>query len=281
MRSRTGGQIGKNMKASNRLASLFHRLLEALFSGIVLAVVASLLTTSIVENKQQKNEQERLILDIPNIYIGCNMEWMNEHFGIPQFTGEKDDYTLCAYVSEYFVIQAAFDKSGSAKAFFVTQLESYSDIFSVNDYTKMSSEGVSLCNTSYHDLPNAPMSTFGFVSNGNVRALYAEEYFSNGGGNYYSYYFASFDFGKTGGDVLAFIREFCFEDENSADDEVPREISKGNVLENRRISCPNTYGVSDLNASETCELLLNYDWFNSMQIRNKYHDTASLFEYIQ
>ena len=99
------------MKASNRLASLFHRLLEALFSGIVLAVVASLLTTSIVENKQQKNEQERLILDIPNIYIGCNMEWMNEHFGIPQFTGEKDDYTLCAYVSEYFVIQAAFDKS--------------------------------------------------------------------------------------------------------------------------------------------------------------------------
>lgn len=80
---------------------------------------------------------------------------------------------------------------------------------------------------------------------------------------------------------MTFIREFSFEDENSADDEVPREISKGNVLENRRISCPNTYGVSDLNASETCELLLNYDWFNSMQIRNKYHDTASLFEYIQ
>lgn len=140
---------------------------------------------------------------------------------------------------------------------------------------------VSLCNTSYYDLPNAPISAFGFVSNGNVRALYSEEYYSNGGGNYYSYYFASFDFGKTRGDVLSFIREFCLEGENNADDELPREISKGNILKNRRISCPNTYGVSDLNASETCELLLNYDWFNSMQLRNRYHDTASLFEDIQ
>ena len=281
MRSQTGGQIGKSMKENKRLTYLFHRLLEALFSGIVLAVVASLLTTSIMENEQQKNAQERLILDIPKIYIGCNMDWMNEHFGIPQFTGEKNDYTLCAYISEYFVIQAAFDKSGSIKAYFVTQLESYSDIFSVNDYTRLSSDEVSLCNTSYYDLPNAPISAFGFVSNGNVRALYSEEYYSNGGGNYYSYYFASFDFGKTRGDVLSFIREFCLEGENNADDELPREISKGNILKNRRISCPNTYGVSDLNASETCELLLNYDWFNSMQLRNRYHDTASLFEDIQ
>lgn len=269
------------MSKKECLNRFFKKLFELLFTGVILAVVASLLTTSIMNKNEQKKEQQRQISDISNIFIGCSSDWMNEHFGSPQFTAHKENYTLCAYISDYFVIQIAFDQGNSAKAYLITELESYNDSIVINDSTKVFSDEISLCDTPYYDLPSRPISTFGFVSNGNVRALYAEEYYYMGGGNYYTYYYATLDFGKTGGDVLDFIKELDLLNDEDVDDEVPREIINGYAIKNRTSFCPNTYGVADrelTNTTDVYSLLFDYNWFNSIQIRNKYHDTSSLFE---
>lgn len=269
------------MEEKKPVKNFFKKLLDLSFTGIVLAVVASLLTTFIMNKIQLKNEQERQISDISNIYIGCNIDWMNEHFGAPQFTAQKDDYTLCAYISDYFVVQVAFDKGNSAKAYLITELESYNDDFIVNDSTMAVSKELSLSKTSFYDLQGAPLSTYGIVSNGNARAIYAEEYYYMGGGNYYNYYYAALDFGKTHMDVFDFIKNFNMQPNKDVDDEVTAEKINYYTLKDRHAVCPNTYGVADLeliNSTDIYSLLFNYDWFNSIQIRNKYHDTTSLFE---
>ena len=245
------------------------RFLESIITGIVFAIIASLLTTSILESNEQRRETKNQIQNISNIYIGCNKSWADESFGTPEFSCVKDDILLCAYISEYYVIQIAFDKGESAQAYLVTSLDCNNKVkIKIEDKTIIDDENLVLGEFSFYDFPRSPVSVMGYVSNGSGRCLYSERYYFNGGGAYYDYYIASLDFGIG-------VEETKYEmvsKDTIVDEEVSSDINVGaQIITNRKDCCPNTFGVcaADFDIDST---LFSYDWFNSQQLRNKYRE---------
>ena len=259
----------KNKVNQDGIKRLFHKSLEVLFTGVILAVVASLLTTYIIERNDQHKSLNSYLSSISDIYIGCNKLWVDEHFGNPQFITQKEEYILCAYVSSFFVVQIAFDKALSAQAYFITSLDNEAGLnIKIDDKTLQSDFSAVLGDFSYYDFPSEPIYVFGFVSNGNARAFYSEAYYFMSGGNYYQYYLASFDFGRIGGSLQSFLYQFDIP-HNDIDDEVTLEMNRGvQIITDRRAVNPNSYGVSSTDINDV-EILFGYDWFNSQQLRNK------------
>lgn len=256
-------------KIYNALKSNFLRFLEAILTGIVFAIIASLLTTCISENLKQREEITRQIKNISNIYIGCNKEWADETFGLPEFSCVTNDILLCAYISEYYVIQFAFDKGESAQAYLVTALPCNEKVeIIIQDKTIIDNENLVLGKFSFYDFPKSPLSVMGYVSNGAARCLYSEKYYFNSSGAYYEYYIASLDFGIGTKDA-----KYEIVDKNvDIDDEVTADKNDGvQIITNRKDCYPNTFGVCvfgfDINST-----LFSYNWFNSQQLRNQYYN---------
>lgn len=243
------------------------KLSESMITGIVFAIIASLLTTLIVECREQKKSIKAQINNISNIYIGCNKAWADECFGTPEFSYKTDKNLLCAYVSEYYVIQIAFDLNHSAQAYLITALDNNNrTTIEIQDKTIFRDEHLTLGKFSFYNYPDAPNSVFGYVTNGTGRSLYSETYYANGGGAYYAYHIASLDFG-VGAEALKFD---VFSDGTVIDDEVTSDKNLGvQIISNRKTSCPNSYGVS-IDSFNMEDTLFSYHWFNSQQLRNKY-----------
>lgn len=250
---------------------MISKIAEMVLTGIVFAIVAALLTADIVEERELRREINTQLKNLSNVYIGCNKQWADEAFGAPQFVGQKEDYQLCAYVTDYFVLQIAYDQAQAAKAYIITALDNSDGIdVLISDNTWEKTGGITLGELSYYDFPGVPDSVFGFVSNGNARAFYGESYYFMSSGNYYEYYIASFDYGKQGKNMQNFIEDLIFPTEEPVDDEVSDSqiYTYSLLLKDRKRNYPNSYGVStpdiDMN-----NLLFSYDWFNSQQLRNK------------
>lgn len=246
---------------------------ELLFSGVVIAVVASLFTQAILEYNAEKRTQTDRLDSISNIYIGSSKQWADEQFGAPNFTGQKDEYTLCAYLSEYYLIQIAFDQSESLQAYMVTLLENDDNITIPLEYmSELFDTSLVLGDFTYYDFPTSPMNTYGYVGNGAARMFYGEEYYFMSAGNYANYYIATYDFGKIDGsvsDLIASTKIIPSDITIVLDDEVSSEIIQGmSTITDRKTSIPNTFGVSVI-GKDIRDILFTYDWFNSLQIRDR------------
>lgn len=251
---------------------LWHEILMALITGVVFAVIATLLSTWIMNRAEKKRRIDEQLDNLSKVYIGCNKQWADEKFGVPQFSGTYEDYTLCAYVSDYYVLQMAFDEGMAARSYLITALHNSENVhITIRDMTLNNHINITLGETSYYDFPGSPQSVRGFVSNGNARAGYYEHYYLCGFGNYYNYYIASLDYGELNGSLQEFLREFGMPS-GDIDDEVLAEKNGGvQIITDRRKSCANSYGVSESNTT-IMDMLLSYHWFNSQQIRNTVND---------
>ena len=259
------------------------KLFEWAITGVFFAIAASILSSAIMAHIEGRRIIKEQLDNISNIYIGCNKEWADERFGAPQFIGQKDEYTLCAYISDYFVIQMAFDEAKSTQAYLITALPTEKNVkLRITDTTLKTTlsdlnGSLTLGEFSYYDFPEEPFDVFGFTGNGNSRMLYAESYYFRGTGNYYEYHIASFDFGKLNGDLVEFGRQFTFQKIGDIDDEVRFQSSGFNrIIADRKNNYPNTFGVSAMD-TDVKQLLFSYDWFNSQQLRNKYNYPTSNF----
>lgn len=255
-----------------------------ILSSVILAIMANLLSNSFEANSAYKQMEEKRLQQLSNINIGTSKEWMDDTFGVPQFTGNptvsfSDDksksltYTCCAYISDYYVLQAVYDEYRSLQAYLVTLLNHAEDIeveitcdpFRSNDY-------FALGDTSYYDLFDKPIYVTGFNANGG-RMLYAEAYSYEADINHYDYYYATLDFGKLDTTVQDFFENLT--EANDIDDEVALDIISGSyVIADRKVCFPNTFGVSYLDRTTTTALLLSYDWFDSLQLRNRLNPPA-------
>lgn len=237
------------------------RIVESIITGIVFAVIASLLTSNIISYNERKNKIEQQINSLSNLYIGCNKQWADEQFGAPQFSCNKQNYLFCAYVSDYFVVQFVFDEAQSAQGYLITALKNDENVnIEIDDKTMCYPRKIVLGDISFYDFPTAPMSVYGFVSNGTGRALYAEKYNFTSAGNYYDYYIASLDFGKMNTTFQDFLAAFNMPN-GVIDDEVHSNMNNGvQIITNRKRFSPNTYGVSTIDLTD---ILLTYDWFDS------------------
>lgn len=263
---------------SKKAKEIFITTVNQVLSGIVFAIVAALLTANIIERKEHRRAINAQLNNLSNVYIGCSKQWADEVFGYPQFVGQKDDYLLTAYITDYFVLQIAYDQSQAAKAYIITSLDNTDKIdIQLTDSTLYGNSLISnsfiLGELSYYDFPGTPEHIGGFVSNGNARAFYSESYYYMSGGNYYEYYIASFDYGKAGKNHQDFISSLTFPDNEPIDDEVSGTCfdNYSLVIKDRKNNYPNSYGVSTLDV-DMDSLLFSYDWFNSQQLRNKFDD---------
>ena len=262
---------------TRKVRKMFFKIGEGVLSGIVFAVVAALLTANIMDHKERQRTIDNQLKNLSNVYIGCSKQWADEAFGYPQFIGQKEEYLLCAYISDYFVLQIAYDQAQAAKAYIITSLDNPDKInLQINDSTLQYANGFTIGELSYYDFPGTPECIFGFVSNGNARAFYGESYYYMSGGNYYEYYIASFDYGKTGKNLQGFVSSLTISDGTPIDDEVKEsQISRYSfVIEDRKNNYPNSYGVSTPDV-DMDNLLFSYDWFNSQQLRNKLDSISS------
>lgn len=178
------------------------KILELLVTGLLLAVIASLLSTHILNCQQKKAKIQQQLNSLSRIYIGCSKQWADEQFGCPQFIYQSKDYLLCAYISDFFVVQFAFDSSDSAEAYLITALTNEPKI-KIQDKTM--NINITLGDLSYYDFIGIPENTYGYVSNGNARAFYGESYYFTSRGNYYNYYIASYDFGFFKNNINGFL----------------------------------------------------------------------------
>lgn len=262
------------VKKHPRLKKLGFKTVELLMTGIVFAVVASLLTQYISEQNTQRSLVEKRLTSISSIYIGCSKEWVDEQFGAPQFIGEIEGYTMCAYLSDFYLLQFAFNESFATEGYMVTSLENEENIQIEIKGVPVVLASTTLGEFSFYDFPGAPSSAYGFVTQGLGRALYAERYYFGNGGNYYEYYIASFDYGVFEGTLQDFIfsNQYIGIDEKIIiDDEVDSSIRTcSNMLNDRKNNCPNTYGVvRALNYTTVEKLFFDYGWFNSLQLRDR------------
>ena len=238
--------------------------------GILLAV--SLLVSVIpmvgADTEEPRQESSELL---DQISIGCNRVWMEQELGIPRFVGAKKGYRLCAYVTEDYVVQAAYDRADSLRAYLITALPGERTIVIQDDTFYPVREPVRLGLDSYYDYPGAPVQVWGYVSQGNNRGFYGEEYYPAGAGNYDTYYLASVDYGVLKDGLEAFLGQIQL-GLSEVDDEVGSEqIQLDQTLANRKSVCPNSYGVSDGKA-DIWELFGTYDWWNSQKLRNQVHE---------
>lgn len=247
-------------------------------TGLIFAIAASIMSSCIMRDWEAERQIEEQLDNLSRLYIGCSKEWLNDSFGTPQFSGQKNDFSLYAYVTKHFLVQVALDESNAARAYLITALETDDPInWEINDKTIQTmldnrSLKLSLGNFSYSDFSESPEKVFGFVSNGNSRALYAEYYYFMAWGNYYDYYLASLDFGKTGKTIEGFIREFGMPEDHP----FPYYSDYCQIIEDRSNNCPNSYGVSD--GVDVTDLFFTYDWFNSDQLRNQSHPSEPYIE---
>ena len=257
-------------KLKSTTIKILQKIYKPILNGIVMAVVASLLVTVINEKADRRSRIRQQLTDISNIYIGCSKEWMDEHFGVPQFTSEKEEHFFCAYISDYYVIQVAFGENASAEAYSITALKNKDKKkITIHDTTIIDAEDFTLGSVTYYDLPGEPSYVTGAVSNGNERASYEEYYYMMSYGNYYNYCYASLDFGIHHGEMMDFLAEFGMP-QGDIDDEVDKSKNRGiQIIYDRKHSYPNTYAVA--RDTDVLESLLDYDWFNSTQLRNKYY----------
>ncbi len=267
------GETNHTRHSNAKFQSVISKALDWLITGIIFAVVATILSSIIMTKHERRVIAKQQLSDISNIYIGSNREWLNEHFGVPQFVGYYDKFTFCAYILDYFAIQVAFDEADAAQAYLITALETdsgtSSNKWAIKDATFNSTAHLILGDFSYYDFPSKPESVFGWISNGTARALYTEMYYFMSSGNYYEYYIASLDFGKLDGSIEDFLAEFGMP-QGDIDDEVDSNRNLGiQVIVDRKKSKPNTYGVSTQESVNIMQMLLSYDWFNSKQLRNK------------
>jgi hypothetical protein len=246
------------------LNHVFAKLADLFFAGIICVIISSLITTGILENIEAKSQDNRRMALLSRISIGTNQSWVDENFGTPQFMANKDEYLLCVYTSDNFLLQVVYSDH-SVQGYLITAFEE--GRVEIEDLTSFFDDGIELGRFSFYDFPDAPISAMGFISNGASRALYAETYYLASQGNYLNYYIAYFDYGFAKGNS-----EWGFFEVSAADDEMTADQLSPNaslILTNRKKSYPNTYGASVFGLDME-QLLFTYDWFDSVKLTAEY-----------
>lgn len=132
--------------------------------------------------------------------------------------------------------------------------------------------GKALGEYNYYEISGPPISVFGYYSVGVARALYGELYYYMGGGNYYDFYFLSFDYGEYQS-VNSLWHSMDLAGNKKIDDEVgPQNFSKflsSQLIMDRQTVCPNTFGISDIPSDTMIELIADYHGFDCLRYRNE------------
>lgn len=215
-----------------------------------------------------------LLYNIQHLYIGSNKEWIDSKFGPATFTNEAGEYIESVYVTDIAILHIFYEQpSDSCCAFFVTLLsENPSDKIMMTDSYSRFVSGKPLGSYCYYEIQGEPISVLGNISQGVGRAFYGESYDYASSGNYYWFYFLTLDYGTLDYERDIATIGFTYDlSDSTIDDEVNlNKLYDGyiQIITNRKLAHPNTYGISALPEEETFELISSYRSFDSLQLRD-------------
>ena len=95
-------------QVKERLHLFLMKSIDLIITGIVCAIISSLITTFILAEIEVNSKNKEKINSLSDICIGSNRDWVDQYFGTPQFSAEKGDYLLCAYTTDHFLLQIAY-----------------------------------------------------------------------------------------------------------------------------------------------------------------------------
>lgn len=244
------------------------RWVSAVVSTVLATMLSTLFLSMISKAYTDYINQRELEKSIGSIYLGCNREWIDEKLGEATFTINHSDYIECVYISEIAAVRAFYGtETESCEAFFVTALSNRKiETLKLPGIYSHVTNGKSLGEYSYYDIQDKPLGIDGYVTNGDARIFYMEQYYY-GAGNYYEYYFCSMDYGAELSGSSFESNMVPADDVSYVDDEVQGDFSTPLVLVNRKQVKPNTYGMSYSEVSTRIkELISDYRNFDSRQI---------------
>lgn len=262
-----------------RLKSLFSRWSKSMFcitvTATVIATLVSTFVSYLISTKFEEQRQEQKILDsIHNICIGSSKDWIDNYLGPSAFSTQVDDYLQCVYLTDLASVRVFYNVPGNkCCAFFVTRMNQNTKckLYMPSSYS-YATGGKPLGDYSYYEISGSPTCVFGYCSQGVARALYGELYYYMGGGNYYDFYFLSFDYGEYQS-VNSLWKSIELVGNKVIDDEVgPQSYSKDlgtQLIADRQTVCPNTFGISDIPSDVMIELIASYREFDSLNFRDE------------
>lgn len=253
-------------QTQERLKRLSSTIIDFIITGVICAIVSTLISTAILNNIEMESQNKKRVSLLSYISIGTNREWVDQSFGTPQYSATQDEYDLCAYTSDDFLLQVVYDKSGSVQGYLVTAYEP--NKIKIDDLPKLFDNGVKIGSFSFYDFPHAPESVMGYFINGSGRVFYGETYYFASRGDYLAYHIAYVDYGFYKGTTsLGMFQETTPDEEITKDNISP---NSGEIITNRKGFYPNTYGVSNIGRKME-ELLFKYGWFDSMKLVYNQH----------
>lgn len=266
MQENTSKEINSTKKQL-KISLVVNKLIDSVLTGVLFAIAASLLTSAILGFIQNRYDENKKLENISNIKIGCSKEWTDEKFGVPQFIGQVDDYSFCAYLLDDYLIQIAFDESHAAQGYTITTLSTENNL-SIN-LKEMSlwwaETDLLLGDFSFYDFPQTPEEIEGWLTfGGSGRVVYYENYYFAAKGNYYEYAIGFVDYGARKSENYRIGKE------DYSDDEITQEALSGDTFYpiDRKTCFPNTFGVF---RTEELEIMIyNYQWFDTSQLLREF-----------
>lgn len=191
-------------------------------------------------NENKKGE----IKDIINqVSIGGNKEYIDETFGKSYYHYKaKNGISENIYILDDVILRAYY-KHGRLISYFLTITNNIKLKLPKNFQTFVNNK--ELGDFSFYDINGNPRNTDAYTQNGTGHAFYSEEYYFGSHGNYYEFYFMLLDYGIFNKKEINNIYE---NNKDSSIKEKTEQSKKITIIDSilvrdRRVSCPNTYGV--------------------------------------
>jgi len=227
---------------------------------LLIGVISSVAATIIVNHSIRVNEEARFdkqrIDSLNNLSVGINKKWVDDKFGEPKYVRTVNGFALCAYVTDDYMLQVAFDEDDSLEGYLITIINEKFK-FMPNTPRLFMGFNKAVGEFSYADFSqdDAYDEALGSMA-ANGRRMYYEEYWGGAPGGYYYYYIASMDYGAN------FPCELTSRT-NEADN------YHGSVAITDRKQCyPNSIGVAtrDSGKFDMKNTLLTIGWFDSLNM---------------
>ena len=241
---------------------------NSIFTSIIAAITAALLISGINVLYDSFKEKHDVINAIQNILIGSNKEWIDSELGPFNFSSIQGNFVECVYILDTTAVTVFYDiGTNSCRGYFVTLLKK-DILFPIKLPSAYSwiTRGKPIGKISYYDIELIPHDTYGYVSNGTGQAFYGEEYYYASSGNYYTFLFASLDFGELQMPWWEFAELLELKwSEEPIDDEIGQ--THGQVITDRKNIYPNTYGI--VASNDILPLFIYNSGFDSFQLGDK------------
>lgn len=222
-------------------------------------------------NRNSQNKKDEIRDIINQVSIGENKEYIDETFGKSYYQYKaKNGISENIYILDGIILRAYY-KHGQLISYFLTITNNIK--LELPKKFQRFVNNKKLGDFSFYDIDGNPKNADAYTQNGTGHAFYSEEYYFGARGNYYQFYFMLLDYGIFNKKQINNISE-SNKDSSINIKEKTEQIKKLTTIDSilvrdRRVSCPNTYGICLLKYKEDIyKMIFTYENFDFDKLYN-------------